>query len=71
MPLGLSLVLINNRKKISLTGRISYIRSKQDLHLCLKVNKTLWKCHVNCVGGMPEKSVTMRITWVFGKLYNH
>ena len=29
---------------------ISLWISKQDVHLCLKVNKGLWKCNANCVG---------------------
>ena len=41
------------------------------VHLCLKVNKTLRKCHVNWVCGMPEVSVTMKMACVSGKLYNH
>ena len=39
---------------------------KQDVPLCFKVNKTWQKCHVNCVVGIPEGSVTIRIVWVPG-----
>ena len=40
--------------------------AKQDVHLFPKVNK----CYVNCMGDMPEESVTLRIAWASGKLYN-
>ena len=32
-----------------------------NMDLCLKVNRTRWKCHMNRVGGMPEGSVITRI----------
>ena len=34
-------------------------------------NKTRQKCHVNCVGGMPEGSVITKIAWASAKLYDH
>ena len=40
------------------------------LHLCLKVYKTRWKCHANCMCGILEGSVTTRIVWATEKLYN-
>ena len=61
----------SDRKKIYMTGRVSYVGGKQKMHLCLKVNKTQKKCHMNCVGGMQEGSVTTKIAWASGKLYNH
>ena len=71
MYLLLQDMLNSDRKKISLIGRVNYMGGKQDLHLCLKVNKTQWKCHKNCMGGMPEGSEITRIVRASGKLYNH
>ena len=34
------------------------------MHLCLYVNKRQRKCHVNCVGDMPEEKVTIRCVGV-------
>ena len=63
-------LLNSDRKKISLTGCINYVGGKQNVHLCLKINKTRQKCHVNCVGGMPKGNVATRIASASGKLYN-
>ena len=49
-------LLNSDRKKISLTGCVSYTDNKQDVYLCLKVNKKQWKCHVNCVGELTTKA---------------
>ena len=57
-------MLINDRK-ISLTGRVSYVGGKQDVHLWLKVNKTQRKYQVNFMGAMLKGSVTTRIAWVW------
>ena len=64
-------MLDSDRKKISLTGHVSYMGGKQDVHLCLKVNKTQWKCYVNCVGGLQEEIVTTKVAWGPGKFYYH
>ncbi len=42
----------SDRKKIYLTGRVSYVGGKQKMHLRLKVNKIQKKCHMNCVGSV-------------------
>ena len=56
-------MLNSDRKKISLTGCVSYGGGDRDVHLFLKINKTRRKCQVNCVGGLPKWSVTTRIAW--------
>ena len=38
--------------------------SKQDVYLCLKVNKEQQKCHTNCLGRVckePEKYITTEV----------
>ncbi len=65
----LSVHLFNSEKKIiSLTGHVSYVDSKDNIHLCLKANTTQRKYHGNC---LPEGRVVRKITWVSGKLDNH
>ena len=63
-------VLNSDRKKTSLTSRVSYVGGKQAVHLCLKVNKTRQKCLVNCAGGMPEGNMITKNVWASGKLYH-
>ena len=66
-----ALVLNSGRKKIFLAGCVSYAGGKQDMHLCVEVKKTRWKCHVNFVDGMLEGNVYIRIVCASRKLYNH
>ena len=60
-------LLNSDRKKIPLTNRVNYLCDEQDVHLYLNANKTRQKCHVNYVGGTPERSVTTTIAWGPGK----
>ena len=63
-------LLNSERKKDFFKSCASYMGGKQDVHLCLKVNKIRWECHVIFVDGLPEGIVTTRIALGFGKLCN-
>ena len=47
-----SSTVLNRKKKLPLTGCVIYVGGKQNVHLCLEVNKTPRKSHVNCVCGI-------------------
>ena len=57
--------LINNRYLLISDKSVRVWISKQDMKLCLKVNKRQRKCYVNCVSGTSEERVCRR-----PKIYN-
>ena len=57
--------------KMPLTDPVCYVGDKAECAAVSWGKQKRRKCHMNCVGGIPERSVTTKIVWASGKRYNN